>query len=122
MTLLDSSDLDGIRNTLIARRTQLQDRVTTIDNELHAPLDADWEEAAVQAEDSATLDAQEQLLAAQWAEISAAIARIDTGTYGICIQCKEPISAERLKVRPESTLCIECANHSTLLGGENHAR
>src|SRR5262245_23010095 len=34
--------------------------------------------------------------------------RLDDGTYGRCELCRRPISPERLKARPEATLCIDC--------------
>lgn len=34
--------------------------------------------------------------------------RINQGTYGICQSCEAPIPYPRLKVRPVTTLCIEC--------------
>lgn len=37
-----------------------------------------------------------------------ALTRLDDGTYGTCESCGRPISAERLKARPEATLCIDC--------------
>ncbi|HZO21670.1 MAG TPA: TraR/DksA C4-type zinc finger protein [Steroidobacteraceae bacterium] len=30
------------------------------------------------------------------------------GTYGICEECGNPIGEERLRARPEATLCIDC--------------
>ena len=33
---------------------------------------------------------------------------IDNGTYGICEDCEEPISFERLKARPVTSYCIIC--------------
>jgi len=41
-------------------------------------------------------------------KIREALDRIEDGTYGICEECGEEISAERLKARPVTTLCIEC--------------
>jgi DnaK suppressor protein len=37
-----------------------------------------------------------------------AIQRIDEGTFGICDECGEPISVQRLMARPVTTFCIEC--------------
>ncbi len=37
-----------------------------------------------------------------------AIDRIDSGSYGICDECGEPIGAKRLMARPVTTYCIEC--------------
>lgn len=33
---------------------------------------------------------------------------IEDGTYGICEDCEEPISLERLKARPVTSYCIAC--------------
>jgi DnaK suppressor protein len=41
-------------------------------------------------------------------KIREALDRIESGTYGICEECGEDISAERLKARPVTTLCIDC--------------
>ena len=41
-------------------------------------------------------------------KIKEALARIEDGTFGICEECGEEISGERLKARPVTTLCIEC--------------
>ncbi|KPK89168.1 MAG: conjugal transfer protein TraR [Deltaproteobacteria bacterium SM23_61] len=41
-------------------------------------------------------------------KIKEALARIDDGTFGICEECGEDISEERLKARPMATLCIGC--------------
>ena len=38
-----------------------------------------------------------------------AIERADTESFGLCSICEEPISFQRLKARPESALCIDCA-------------
>jgi DnaK suppressor protein len=41
-------------------------------------------------------------------KIKEAITRIDEGDFGICEECGEEISEERLKARPVTTLCIDC--------------
>jgi RNA polymerase-binding transcription factor DksA len=43
---------------------------------------------------------------AELAEIDAALARIEAGTYGICEACGQPIEAARLEVIPYARLCI----------------
>ena len=45
---------------------------------------------------------------ARLAAIEAALRRIDDGSYGDCTECGEPVSALRLKARPEARLCIAC--------------
>lgn len=41
-------------------------------------------------------------------KISEALARIDDGIFGICIDCEEPIEPRRLEARPSTTMCIAC--------------
>lgn len=41
-------------------------------------------------------------------KIKEALERIEDGTYGICEDCGQRISEERLKVRPITTMCIKC--------------
>ncbi|MFC1895110.1 RNA polymerase-binding protein DksA [Thermodesulfobacteriota bacterium] len=41
-------------------------------------------------------------------KIRSALDRIENGTFGVCDNCGEDVSMERLKARPVTTLCIEC--------------
>ena len=41
--------------------------------------------------------------------IAAALRRIDSGEYGECLSCGEPIQAGRLEIDPAVTQCISCA-------------
>ncbi|WP_031388233.1 RNA polymerase-binding protein DksA [Desulfonatronum thiodismutans] len=41
-------------------------------------------------------------------KIQEALGRIQNGSYGICEDCGDDISIERLKARPVTTLCIKC--------------
>jgi DnaK suppressor protein len=41
-------------------------------------------------------------------KIEDAIEKIDTGAYGICESCGQPIGLSRLEARPVTTMCIDC--------------
>ena len=43
-------------------------------------------------------------------QIAGALRRIESGDYGYCLSCDEPVAAERLALDPAATLCIDCAN------------
>jgi DnaK suppressor protein len=45
--------------------------------------------------------------AQQRAEVEAALARIEDGSYGVCVDCGQPIPDARLEVRPEAARCVE---------------
>jgi DnaK suppressor protein len=40
--------------------------------------------------------------------IERSLARIEEGTYGICVNCSKPIPPERLEALPYAELCIDC--------------
>lgn len=58
--------------------------------------DADREDAVIEA-----LQVQED-------EVRRAIARIDAGTYGRCVECGQELVPERLDARPEAARCRDC--------------
>ena len=63
--------------------------------------------ASMEAERNFTLrirDRERKLIG----KIRDALERLEMGTYGICDECGEEISDERLRARPVTTLCIEC--------------
>lgn len=45
------------------------------------------------------------------ARLTNALSRIDKPMFGMCIECEEPIGMGRMRIRPESVRCVECANH-----------
>lgn len=51
-----------------------------------------------------TLDRESKLLS----QVRAALARIEDGSYGVCIHCEEDISPKRLNAVPHTPYCIQC--------------
>jgi DnaK suppressor protein len=45
---------------------------------------------------------------AQRAEVIAALARIDDGSYGRCVDCAGPVPEPRLEARPATARCVPC--------------
>lgn len=41
-------------------------------------------------------------------KIKEALERLEQGVFGLCDQCGEDISEQRLRARPVTTLCIKC--------------
>jgi len=42
-------------------------------------------------------------------EIDAALERIGTGHYGLCLACGGPIGLQRLRAIPEARYCVSCS-------------
>ncbi len=44
--------------------------------------------------------------------IDGALRRIESGDYGLCQDCDEPIDPKRLEFDPTALRCIDCANRA----------
>jgi DnaK suppressor protein len=44
----------------------------------------------------------------EYRRIVSALGKIDEGSYGICIDCGNPISEKRLQSFPDTTRCLAC--------------
>jgi DnaK suppressor protein len=45
-------------------------------------------------------------------DVRAALARMEDGTYGACVNCEEEIGMKRLNALPWTPLCIQCQEHA----------
>lgn len=41
-------------------------------------------------------------------QINLSLQRIESGTFGVCVECESDIPVKRLRVRPDATLCLDC--------------
>ena len=101
--------IEARKAELERRLGELKARVARIEGELDQPVSDNFSEQAVEREDEEVL---EDLGAAGVQEIrmiEAALDRIESGSYGICARCGDPISEERLDVLPHTPLCRDCA-------------
>ncbi|MCB1237057.1 MAG: TraR/DksA family transcriptional regulator [Verrucomicrobiae bacterium] len=59
------------------------------------------------------LDSEENLIA----KIEHALGRIDSGAYGLCEGCGEPIPEARLDAKPSVSLCVDCQSEKEAAEG-----
>jgi RNA polymerase-binding protein DksA len=100
---------DGIRTALQQKLEQMQRRMDKIQHDLRQAPEPDSEEQAIERENDEVLERLDDGGREEMKMIKAALARIDAGTYGICVQCGKSISAQRLTALPYATTCIRCA-------------
>lgn len=103
-----------VRDNLIAMLEELDDRLSKITDDvkhIEKPLAQDFSEQAVETENDEVLDALGNSARDEVEKIKQAISRIDAGTYGVCLNCGEPIRKERLAALPYARLCIHCAEN-----------
>jgi DnaK suppressor protein len=100
-------ELDGFRKTLKTRQAELSEgrhnrealAIETSADELDRIQQAQERDFAMGAIDRDSLRLR---------EIRAALERIDSGSFGICLNCDEEIAAKRLAAVPWTALCIVC--------------
>jgi RNA polymerase-binding protein DksA len=106
---MDESGREAARAALIEERNRLEEeqRETTIqapDPMTYGSQAAAASQVFAQQRDLALRDHNQIQLAA----VDAALARLDAGTYGICVTCGKPISDARLEALPAAAHCIDC--------------
>ncbi len=99
----------GVRSELLQKKEELTARLKRITANLRRGYEADSEERSQQLEDSEVVDALGNEARAELKNISAALARMKSGEFGICIDCGMPINQGRIKAYPYALECIDCA-------------
>jgi DnaK suppressor protein len=108
ISTMGSNDLDPIRAALQSERARLLEE---IGEAIVAPGQMTY---GSQAAAASQVFAQQRDLAlrdradGQLELVDAALARLDAGTYGTCVQCGRAIAAERLEALPWAARCIDC--------------
>jgi DnaK suppressor protein len=104
---MTNGELQKYREMLEKKRAELAETVRRRDEiaiEKSADAIDEVQRAAERELAIRNLDRESQLLR----NIRAALARMDEGTYGICVRCEKPISPKRLAAVPWTPFCIEC--------------
>ena len=98
-----------LRAELTRKKRELSERLDRISKNLRRGYEADSKERAKQLEDNEVVDALGNEARGEIAKITAALQRIDSGDFGLCVECGQPIEEGRIKAHPYADECIECA-------------
>ncbi len=98
-----------LKASLELKLGELLTRAAEIETELSDPGDSDWGENAIEVESFETLHGIDNVTQQEIREIKLALHRIESGTYGNCVDCGKQISKQRLAAIPYASTCIECA-------------
>ena len=108
-------DYAEVKKKLLEMLEELDERLAKIKNDVKhtdEPIEKDFAEQATQTENDEVQDYLGNAAQREIILIKQAIARIDSGNYGICEVCGESIREERLKAMPYSSMCIKCASQA----------
>lgn len=109
----DPTDPEAVRDRLLARRTEIEALISG-SREARAAVELDQTRLGRLSRMDA-LQGQQMALAAdrrrtlELQRIDAALRRLETGDYGHCVRCDEPIAAKRLAFDPAAPMCVDCA-------------
>jgi DnaK suppressor protein len=103
LTAMRSQADARVRATAAVLSELTHDREGSNDDDEHDPegvtLSSEWSRLTGLAEAAAS----------ELQQVDDALARMDAGTYGVCLNCGTPIPAARLEVRPFAEYCVACA-------------
>lgn len=105
------SFLDAQRALLESLRAHLARRTDKVEGDLGRGSgdERDFEEQALARENDDVLAALSAEGRDQLAVVEAALARIASGSYGICGDCGNKVARARLEALPYATICVRCA-------------
>ena len=102
---------ERLKNALVAQQAELNSQLSDLTEVAayehlgYSNHQADDASAAFdQAKDVSLRRNAEGLLK----QVNAALRRLDLGTYGLCVECNQPIDTARLKAIPYAELCMDC--------------
>ncbi len=109
--MADQSVTSNLRDRLLSDREQLAAQVAALEpgSGSGGAFDdnfADSGQVAAEQGENKVLAAQ---LRAELDEVERALAKLDSGTYGVCEVCGEPIAEPRLEAMPATRFCIKHA-------------
>lgn len=123
MKTYDASMAPRFRAALLEQASQLDTRLAA-EVRLAAADDAqevaDQKDAAARDVESRLFDIQASQASTRLDEICAALSRIRDGSYGICIDCGDPIDLQRLAAMPEAPRCASCQGAHEKVARNHH--
>ena len=106
---MSATSQEALRAELERKKQELSARLDRIGKNLRRGYEADSKERAKQLEDNEVVDALGNEARQEIAKINAALQRMESGEFGICIECGLPIDRGRIEAYPYADECIECA-------------
>ncbi|WP_105381848.1 TraR/DksA family transcriptional regulator [Neorhizobium alkalisoli] len=102
-------DVARYEHILQARKAELENRLSRIEQDFTTPRNPDDDDRAVERNNDEVLEELGEVGEKELVAIDAALARIDAGTFGTCAKCGQPIAERRLDAVPHTPLCQVCA-------------
>lgn len=101
--------LEKIKRQLLDRKQQFEEEMSRLNKEKFSDDQVqDPGDQAVSSVMELLRSSMQDTRLIEYKRIVKALEMIDQGTYGICLDCHEPVSEKRLKLFPNTTRCLAC--------------
>ena len=104
---------------MLVERAHIEDELNHLRELMQAEVDVEPDEGdseVFEREKNAVLIG---VLERRLSDIDMALKSMEKGEYGICQRCGKPIEPERLEVKPDATMCLNCQQEVERLSRRN---
>ena len=110
---LDEATVARLRQELIRHRDFLRAEIASQgadpdSDDVNFVDDVGFADRGHSSEERSQVIAVVRALRSNLRDVERGLSKMETGTFGICERCGEPISTERLEALPWAELCIDC--------------
>ena len=104
-----SHEFAGVQQELLKRKAELEEEMRALNSQKFSDDQVQdvGDQALTSTMDSLTSSLQNTKID-EYKRILRALEMIEEGTYGVCVDCGNPISEKRLKSFPNATRCLLC--------------
>jgi len=105
------SRLESERKHLIEELEQLEASIRQACEQREGDPVGKWGEGAMESSELDKCLALEKQTIDRLTEVEHALHKFDSGTYGLCDNCGQPVDPARLEALPQASLCLSCKAH-----------
>jgi len=107
------------RKKLQEEQKQVSEELTHLREFMQAEVDVEPDEGDTEIFEREKNAALIAVLERRLQDIETALKSMEKGEYGICSRCGNPIETERLEVKPDATMCLNCQREVERLSRRN---
>jgi len=101
-------DISVARKRLEEMRADLDRSISVLQGEHPEARADDAADAGAILSEADRNEAMLESVRSQRAAVLSALARVETGEYGNCVDCGKPVAEARLEARPDAARCVGC--------------
>ncbi len=119
MTTATATFIDMERQTLLEEQAHVVAELNNLRDLMQAEVDVEPDEGDTEIFEREKNAALIVVLDRRLLDIETALKAIEKGDYGTCTRCNNAIELERLEVKPDATLCLNCQREVERLSRRN---